>query len=62
MRILALAILAMGAASTAAPAQAQTYDPSYPVCLHVYERGSSYYECAYNTLPQCNAWAARRNA
>ena len=62
MRILALAILAMGAASTAAPAQAQTYDPSYPVCLHVYERGSSYYECAYNTLPQCNASASGRAA
>ena len=62
MRILALAILAMGAASAAAPAQAQTYDPSYPVCLHVYERGSSYYECAYNTLPQCNASASGRAA
>ena len=36
MRILALAILAIGAASAAAPAQAQTYDPNYPVCLHVY--------------------------
>ena len=39
MRILALAILAIGAVSAAAPAQAQTYDPSYPVCLHVYGRG-----------------------
>src|ERR1044071_1276512 len=35
MRILALAILAIAAASAAAPAQAQTYDPNYPVCLHV---------------------------
>ena len=46
MRILALAILAIGAASAAAPAQAQTYDPNYPVCLHVYGR-ISYYECSY---------------
>jgi hypothetical protein len=61
MRVLALAILAMGAASAAAPAQAQTYDPSYPVCLHVYGR-SSYYECTYNTLPQCNASASGRSA
>jgi len=61
MRILALAILAIGAASAAAPAQAQTYDPSYPVCLHVYGR-ISYYECAYNTLPQCNASASGRSA
>ena len=62
MRVLALAILAMGAASAAAPAQAQTYDPSYPVCLHVYSRGDNYYECAYNTLPQCNAAASGRSA
>src|SRR5205823_5940582 len=57
MRILALVVLAIGAAAAAAPAQAQTYDPSYPVCLHVYGK-VSYYECAYNTLPQCNATAA----
>ena len=61
MRVLALAILAIGAASAAAPAQAQTYDPSYPVCLHVYGR-SSYYECSYTSLPQCNASASGRSA
>ena len=46
MRILALAILAIGTVSAAAPAQAQTYDPGYPVCLHVYGR-ITYYECSY---------------
>ena len=61
MRILALAILAIGAASAAAPAQAQTYDPNYPVCLHVYGR-ISYYECSYYSLPQCNASASGRSA
>ena len=61
MRILALAILAIGAASAAAPARAQTYDPNYPVCLHVMGR-ISYYECAYYTLPQCNATASGRSA
>jgi hypothetical protein len=61
MRILALAILAIAAASAAAPAQAQTYDPNYPVCLHVMGR-ISYYECAYYTLPQCNASASGRSA
>ena len=60
MRILALAILALGAA--AAPAQAQTYDPRYPVCLHVYERGSAYYDCSYASLPQCNMSASGRAA
>ena len=58
MRILALAILAIAAS---APAQAQTYDPNYPVCLHVMGR-TSYYECSYNTLPQCDASASGRSA
>ena len=61
MRILALAILAIAAASAAAPAQAQTYDPNYPVCLHVYGR-ISYYECTYTSLPQCNMSASGRSA
>jgi hypothetical protein len=61
MRILALAILAIGAASAAAPAQAQTYDPNFPVCLHVYGR-ISYYECSYTSLPQCNMSASGRSA
>ena len=58
MRILALAILAIGAA---APARAQTYDPDYPVCLHVYGK-ISYYECNYTSLPQCNMTASGRSA
>jgi hypothetical protein len=61
MRILAVAILAIGAASAAAPAQAQTYDPNYPVCLQVYGR-INYYDCTYYTLPQCNASASGRAA
>jgi hypothetical protein len=36
MRILALAILAMGIASIG-PAAAQTYDPVDPVCLRLYD-------------------------
>jgi hypothetical protein len=61
MRRLALAILAIGTLSAAAPASAQTYDPSYPVCLHVYGR-VSYYECRYTSLPQCAASASGRAA
>jgi hypothetical protein len=60
MRIPALAVLAIAAASAAAPAQAQTYDPNYPVCLHVYGR-ISYYECTYTSLPQCNMSASGRS-
>lgn len=64
MRVLNLAtsaILAIAAASTVAPAQAQTYDPNYPVCLHVYGR-ITYYDCSYTSLPQCNMSAAGRSA
>ena len=61
MRIPALAILAIAAASAATPAQAQTYDPNYPVCLQVYGR-INYYECSYTSLPQCNMSASGRPA
>ena len=61
MRIPALTILAIAAASSAVPAQAQTYDPGYPVCLHVMGR-ISYYECTYTSLPQCNMSASGRSA
>ena len=61
MRILALAIFAIAATAAAAPAQAQTYDPNYPVCLHVYGR-ITYYECSSTSLPQCNMSASGRSA
>jgi hypothetical protein len=38
------------------------YDPDYPVCLHVYGRGASYYECRYTSLAQCNISASGRAA
>ena len=61
MRILTLAILAIGAISAAAPAQAQNYDPGYPVCLHV-NGPITYDECRYSSIPQCNASASGRAA
>jgi hypothetical protein len=61
MRILALAILAIGTVSIG-PAAAQMYDPAYPVCLHVWDTGADYYECSYTSLPQCNASASGRAA
>ena len=57
----ALAILAIGTMTAAGPVRAQTYDPSYPVCLHVYGR-VGYYECRYSSLPQCAASASGRSA
>ena len=49
--------------SMTAPAQAQTYDPKYPVCLQIYQSMVDYYfECAYTSMPQCQASASGRNA
>ena len=62
MRIPALAILTIATVLTSVPARAQTYDPAYPVCLHVYARGANYYECRYTSLPQCNLSASGRSA
>jgi uncharacterized protein DUF3551 len=48
----------------ATPAQAQTYDPNYPVCLQVFT-GSMvdyYFECGYTSIPQCQASASGRAA
>ena len=56
------AILAATLALTA-PARAQTYDPAYPVCLQVYQGFVDYYfECAYQTMAQCQMSASGRSA
>ena len=47
--------------SVAGPAAAQTYDPGYPVCMHVYGL-ITYYECRYTSLAQCNVSASGRAA
>jgi hypothetical protein len=44
-RIPALAILMIATVLAAAPARAQTYDPAYPVCLHVYSENGGI-DCA----------------
>lgn len=58
----ALTILGI-TAFLAAPARAQTYDPRYPVCLQVYQGFVDYYfECAYQTMAQCQMSASGRYA
>jgi hypothetical protein len=54
-------ILAMAAMAATQPAQAQTYDPNYPVCLRVYGP-ISYNDCRYQTLAQCAVSAGGRGA
>jgi Protein of unknown function (DUF3551) len=63
-RSLALAILAIATVSLAGQAEAQTYDPAYPVCLQIYQGGIAdyYFECAYTSIPQCQASASGRSA
>ena len=63
MRIPAWAMLTIATVAAAPSARAQTYDPAYPVCLQVYTGWNDYYfECAYTSLPQCNASASGRSA
>ena len=62
MRVLALAVLMISAASVISSARAQTYDPAFPVCMHVWTRGHNYFDCSYTSLPQCNVSASGRAA
>ena len=65
MRIPLFIIIAIGTCLATASAQAQTYDPRYPVCMHVFTGGpggGDYYDCSFMTLPQCAATASGRAA
>jgi hypothetical protein len=54
MRIPALAILVIGVVSSAAPVRAQTYNPRFPICMHVISSwGGSREDCSYYTMAQC---------
>jgi len=63
MRTWALTILTMGIVLAAGQARAQTYDPAFPVCMHVIPwGGGGYYDCTYYTMAQCAASASGRAA
>ena len=54
MRIPALTILALGVVSAAAPARAQTYDPNFPICMHIIDTwGGAREDCSFYTMAQC---------
>lgn len=59
--LVALLTIAAAYALTTSGAFAQTYAPDHPVCLHVYGL-TTYYECGYNSMAQCNQTAAGRAA
>ena len=66
MRRLLGLVMTVGACLAAAPSQAQTFDPHFPVCMHVYSGASSgggeWYDCSFTSLPQCRATATGRAA
>lgn len=63
MRIWILPALAIGAILAGVPSRAQTYDPSYPVCLQIYDDMVHYsFECRYTSIAQCQASASGRAA
>jgi hypothetical protein len=59
-------VLTIGALATmlvALPVRAQTYDPSYPICMHVYgDLEGDRIDCIFTSLPQCQASAMGRAA
>lgn len=70
MRLPLLTLTAIATLFVAADAGAQTYDPNYPVCMHVYTGGGggfgggggSYFDCSFTSLEQCRATASGRAA
>jgi hypothetical protein len=69
MRILALSALALVFVSGSAmltPADAQAYDPRYPVCMKLFGGGrfgeGAWIDCSFTSLEQCRASASGRAA
>jgi len=60
---LSLAALALAAFVMVKPAKAQWYDPSFPVCMHVFgEQEGERMDCIFTSLAQCAASASGRSA
>ena len=55
-----IVVLIMGALS--APAQGQTYDPHYPVCLQTYGINGTAIMCRYGSMAACQESASGRAA
>lgn len=60
MPFLAIAVLLL-LGGTIEQAQAQMYDPAYPVCLQSYGLTSGI-SCRFTSMPQCRAVASARSA
>jgi Protein of unknown function (DUF3551) len=62
MRTLVWMVLAVGLVLAAAPAQAQTYDPNYPICMQAYGMEQGFIWCGYTSMAQCEMSASARAA
>src|SRR4051812_22779471 len=62
MRTSARLVLATAMTLAAAPAQAQTYDPNYPICLQTFGRVGNAISCGYTSMGQCRLSASGRAA
>jgi hypothetical protein len=62
MRTLAGPVLALAVTLAAASAQAQTYDPAYPICLQTFGRFGNSISCGYTSMAQCRSSASARAA
>jgi hypothetical protein len=58
MRVVAWTVFAIATVLAASQAEAQRYDPHYPVCLQTYSRGGSAMLCQYSSMAQCRATAS----
>jgi hypothetical protein len=61
MRRARLALVAIGLLCAGGSSRAQTYDPSYPVCMQIYGP-VGYFDCRYASLEQCKYLAVGRSA
>jgi hypothetical protein len=59
---LARLLVATAMTLAAAPAQAQTYDPNYPICLQTFGRNGNSIACGYTSMVQCKMSASGRAA
>jgi Protein of unknown function (DUF3551) len=62
MRGLIMSVFALLMALATSSAQAQTYDPSYPVCLQTFGRIGNTISCGYTSMEQCRLSASGRAA